>query len=226
MSNVKNPDAGADSINRANSKLSCMPVKTEADLMDDQIQLERAGTYELLGSLFAQAPGQEVLDVLRGMDVVDASAGRVAMGWELLRKASLAHQREQIKEEHFNLFVGMGRGELVPFGSWYLTGFLMEKPLSELRSDLKGLGIARQEGVRNSEDHIAGVCDAMAIIIRHGNEIDFDRQKAFFDTHLAPWVGDFFADLQRAEAADFYRAAGFFGEAFADVEREYFAMHA
>ena len=118
----------------------------------------------------------------------------------------------------------MGRGEVVPFGSWYLTGFLMEKPLALLRADLERFGIERQEGVPESEDHIAALCDAMALIIRSGEEIPFAAQQAFFAAHLEPWAGRFFEDLQAAPSANFYRAVGFFGASFIDVERQLLGM--
>jgi len=97
-----------------------------------------------------------------------------------------------------------------------MTGFLMEKPVAVLRRDLNALGIVRDDGVRKTEDHIAALCNAMALLIRNGDEISFERQK--------PWVKTFFADLQQADAAHFYRAVGFFGESIAKFEKDYFAM--
>lgn len=193
----------------------------------------RAGAYELLSALLAGEPTQQVLEALAGIEEISATdqegaatqvEDQLGMGWQLLRQASLKADPVQLKDEYFNLFLGVGRGELVPFGSWYLTGFLMEKPVSVLRSDLASLGIERQEGVSESEDHIASLCDAMAIIIRSADEISFERQKAFYNDHLQPWVGQFFADLQEARTAQFYRSVGFFGEAFSSFEKQLFAM--
>ena len=127
-----------------------------------------------------------------------------------------------MEDEFQQLFIGLGRGELVPYASWYLTGFLMEKPLGELREHLAGLGFERQSGVHEPEDHIAALCEVMSILIQE------DRPHAesagFFETHLAPWSDRFFADLSQAKAAVFYRNLGRFGAAFIELERRYFSM--
>ena len=207
--------------------------QTETDQTDPG-QLMRASVYEMLAALLAKAPSADLVGRLAALDAIDTSEGSLAMGWELLRQASLKEEQrriganqadhEALKEEYFNLFIGVGRGELVPFGSWYITGFLMEKPLSLLRTDLAALDIQRQEGIAESEDHVAALCDAMALIIRSGDATDFNRQQAFFKDHLAPWAGRFFNDLQNANGAGFYRAVGFFGENYIEFEQQYFDM--
>jgi len=206
------------------AKSSVLNVKSEDDFLQDQAQGMRASVYELLGRLLAYEPDQELLDILRNIDEIDASEGRVAMGWELMKQSALKADVDSVGHEYIDLFIGVGRGELVPFGSWYITGFLMEKPLALLRTDLKELGIERQEEVKESEDHIAALCDAMAIIIRSGSEVSFSKQQAFYKDHLEPWVGTFFKDLQEAKAAHFYRSVGFFGEGFFDFESRLLAM--
>lgn len=198
----------------------------------DPGQAMRASVYEMLAALLSQTPDPALVERLASLDVIDTSEGAIAMGWELLRQASLkvtdnsagGNGHEALTEEYFNLFIGVGRGELVPFGSWYLTGFLMEKPLSLLRTDLAELNIQRQEGIAESEDHIASLCDAMALIIRSGDDVSFDRQKAFFKDHMEPWAARFFSDLQNASGAGFYRSVGFFGESYMDFEQQYFDM--
>ena len=184
---------------------SVLNVKSEDDFLHDQAQGMRASVYELLGRLLAYEPDQEVLDIL-------------------MKQSALKTDVESVGHEYIDLFIGVGRGELVPFGSWYITGFLMEKPLAVLRTDLATLGIERQQEVKESEDHIAALCDAMAIIIRSGSEVSFSRQQAFYKDHIEPWVGTFFKDLQEAKAAHFYRSVGFFGEGFFDFESRLLAM--
>lgn len=201
-----------------------LQVRSEDDFLQEQAQLMRASVYELLANLLAREPDQTLITALAGLDEVDTSEGQVAMGWELLRQAAGKTDATAVRDEYFNLFVGVGRGELVPFGSWYITGFLMEKPVSVLRADLVDLGIERQEGIAESEDHIAGLCDAMALIIRAGNEIGFDRQQKFFRDHLEPWAGRFFTDLQTAKTSGFYRSVGFFGESFIEFEQQLLTM--
>lgn len=201
-----------------------LSVQSEDEFLADQAQLMRASVYELLGSLLASEPSESTLQKLRDIGDVDASEGRIAMGWELLKQAAGRTQIELVHEEYFALFIGVGRGELVPFGSWYITGFLMEKPLAVLRSDLQQLGIERQDGVRESEDHVAALCDAMGLIIRNSDEISLSQQQRFFADHLAPWVQQFFSDMQNAKAAHFYRSVGFFGESFFDFEQQLLQM--
>ncbi|MEW8584258.1 MAG: molecular chaperone TorD family protein, partial [Candidatus Thiodiazotropha sp.] len=112
--------------------------------------------------------------------------------------------------------------ELVPYGSWYLTGFLMEKPLGRLRDDLARLGFQRQEGVTEPEDHVAALCEVMGMLITEG--IEFERQSHFFESPMAGWLERFFADLSEAKTAVFYRAVGRFGAAFAAMEKRYLSM--
>ena len=201
-----------------------LQVKSEHEFLQDQAQAMRAAVYELLGSLLAKQPEEQTLERLRNIGEIDVSDGQIAMGWELMKQASLKFDQEAIHDEYFSLFLGVGRGELVPFGSWYITGFLMEKPVAVLRSELIRLGIERQEGVVESEDHIAALCDAMALIIRNSEEIPLATQQQFFNDHLSPWVGRFFNDMQNAKAAHFYRSVGFFGESFFEFEQQLLDM--
>lgn len=199
-------------------------VKSEQEFLEDQTQLVRASVYELLGRLLAREPDEPTIQSLRDIADVDASEGQIAMGWQLMKQSAQKHDLQEIREEYFSLFIGVGRGELVPFGSWYMTGFLMEKPVAVLRSDLQMLGIERQGGVVESEDHIAALCDAMALIIRNSDEIPLQTQQAFFNDHIAAWVQRFFTDMQNARAAHFYRSVGFFGESFFDFEAQLLQM--
>ncbi len=201
-----------------------LSIKSEHEFLQDQAQAMRAAVYELLGRLLARQPDEDMLKRLGSIGEVDASDGQIAMGWELMKQASLKFDQEAVHDEYFSLFIGVGRGELVPFGSWYITGFLMEKPVALLRAELIRLGIERQEGVVESEDHISALCDAMALIIRNSEEIPLDTQRQFFNDHLAPWVGRFFNDMQNAKAAHFYRSVGFFGESFFEFEQQLLDM--
>ena len=203
-------------------------VKSEHEFQHDQAQAMRAAVYELMGTLMAGPPDDATLDRLRSIGEFDATDDpgdtRLAMGWQLMKQASLKADSANLKDEYFALFLGVGRGELVPFGSWYMTGFLMEKPVAVLRRDLAGLGIERQEGVVESEDHSAALCDAMALIIRNADEISLKTQQQFFQDHLAPWVGRFFNDMQNANSSHFYRSIGFFGESFFEFEQQLLDM--
>ncbi|MGH8502340.1 MAG: TorD/DmsD family molecular chaperone [Gammaproteobacteria bacterium] len=150
----------------------------------------------------------------------------MAPAWRSLRLAAEAARVESVDDEYHALFIGVGRGELMPYGSWYLSGFLMERPLAVLRGALRSLGIERQSGVGEPEDHATALCETMSMIIESADEIGFATQQAFFNEHMAPWMGQFFLDMQTAESACFYREVGQFGEQFIKLEQHYFSMMA
>jgi TorA maturation chaperone TorD len=133
---------------------------------------------------------------------------------------------EAASHEYHALFIGIGRGELVPYASYYLTGFLNEMPLAKLRRDMARLGIARAETVKEPEDHIAALCEVMAGLITgaFGAPLDLTAQQAFFDRHLASWSPVFFADLEKARAAWLYVPVGTLGRVFMGIEKTAFMM--
>ncbi|MFK7965821.1 MAG: molecular chaperone [Burkholderiaceae bacterium] len=184
----------------------------------------RIGAYTLIASLLRDAPDQAVLDYLieAGRNATDTDDIGGAM--HDLATAAAACSTDQANEEFHDLFVGIGRGELVPFGSWYLTGFLMEKPLSLLRTDLAELGFERQPEVVEPEDHAAALAEVMAMLISDGTV--HETQLKFFTQHMGPWMGRFMSDLQNAKSANFYRSVGKFGAAFISLESRYFEMQA
>ena len=133
---------------------------------------------------------------------------------------------EALERHYHDLFIGVGRGELVPYASYYLTGFLNEKPLADIRVDLETLGFARAEGVSEPEDHIASLCEVMAQLIEGtaSGEFEVYEQERFFSAHLAIWAPRFFADLQAAKSAGPYREIGRIGSLFMEIEEEGFGM--
>ncbi len=182
----------------------------------------RADLYGVLAWLLSAAPGQAGLNQLEELDSGD---GVMAPAWDALRDAADGSDAAAVDDEYHALFIGLGRGELSPYASWYLTGLLMEKPLAELRRDLRRLGYARQDGVNEPEDHVAALCEVMRMIIFE-NVLSYEDQKAFFDAHIEPWMPRFFSDLEQAECAHFYRAVGKLGKDFLDLESAYFDMPA
>ena len=121
-------------------------------------------------------------------------------------------------------FDAIGRGALLPYGSYYLTGFLNERPLARLREDLRVLGIERVETQCEPEDHAAILCEIMARLIGGQFSAQVETQRQIFEKHLAPWIGRFFADMAVADTADFYRHVGAVGQRFIEIEREAFAL--
>ena len=189
---------------------------------EDQL---RAHWYALLARLLSAPPDDTVLALARGLKGDDSDLGR---GIRTLAAAARATTRGAVDQEYFNLFVGLGKGELLPFGSYYLTGFLNEKPLARLRDDMAELGIARTTGVKEPEDHIASLCEMMSGLITgaFGAPVDLVRQRRFFDTHIASWAPRFFEDLQAADSAAFYMPVGAIGSVFMAIESQAFEMAA
>jgi len=185
----------------------------------------RASWYSLLARLLAAPADDGVLAVLRGLGDDDTELGAALRA---LKAAAEASSLGTIEQEFFDLFIGVGKGELVPYGSYYLTGFLHEKPLARLRDDMAKLGIARSEGVPESEDHIAALCDMMAGLITgaFGAPADLAIQRKFFDDHIGCWAPRFFENLEAAPSAAFYMPVGTLGRLFVAVESQAFAMAA
>jgi TorA maturation chaperone TorD len=129
-----------------------------------------------------------------------------------------------VQREYFDLFIGLGRGELLPYGSYYLTGFLLDRPLARLRQDLVRLGIERATGQAEPEDHAAILCEVMTGLLSRRFSTSPAADRELFERHLSPWMGQFFADLEHAKAADFYRHVGALGRAFMNIETEAFAL--
>ena len=186
---------------------------------EDQL---RAGTYSLLAALLRAPLSGELQQRLLGIDAHDPAAEGIAGAWAELREAAGTADPAAVEDEFHTLFIGIGRGELVPYGSWYRTGFLMEKPLGELRRELTALGFERQAMVREPEDHAAALCEVMAILITDGAA--FEVQQRFFNGHIGPWIQAFCADLGKAPSARFYRAVGRLGQAFFRLEARYLSM--
>ena len=183
----------------------------------------RADVYRLLGALLAAPPGAALVETLRGITPAEVENGApMTAAWEALQAAAAGATPAVLEDEYFNLFIGLGRGELVPYASFYIHGFLMEKVLASLRSDLAVLGISRRNGVAEPEDHAAALCETMGMIITgHGLQL---KQSVFFERYIGSWMGRFFEDLGAAGTADFYRAVALLGQQFLAVERQYFTM--
>jgi TorA maturation chaperone TorD len=187
------------------------------------VDAARAQEYALLAMLLLRAPDAAIL---RRTANLRGDATPLGLAHVALAQAADNASAERIGREFFNLFIGIGRGELLPYGSYYLTGFLNERPLARLRADLGTLGIERAEGQVEPEDHAGVLCEIMTALIGGQFAVAERVQQQFFEKHLAPWIGRFFADLERAEAADFYRHAGTVGRLFMEIETEAFALPA
>lgn len=194
------------------------PIEPDAAL--DDIEAARAAEYRLLSALFATEPKGELLKqvaLLRG----DASA--LGMAHAALAQAAARAEPDDVAREYFDLFIGLGRGELLPFGSYYLSGFLHDRPLARLRADLAALGVERA-APGDPEDHVAFVFEAMAGMIEGTFPADAATQRAFFERHVASWVPRFLADLGVTQSAVFYGVVAQVARAFLDIEIQAFAL--
>jgi len=198
-------------------------VKSESQAVVSEEDELRAQLYEFLATLLRVEPTDAVVK-----QVADLSGDDTPIGQASSTLAHLAQKMDgtSVRNEYVDLFIGVGRGELLPYCSYYLTGFLNEKPLAKLRQDMAAIGIARADGVKEPEDHIASLCDMMAGLIRgqFSRSFTLAEQASFFKKHLAPWAGLFFNDLESAKNAVFYAPVGSIGKVFMDIESKSFDM--
>ncbi len=190
--------------------------------VDQQEQQYRAAAYSILAALLKDIPDQATLDQVAEFAHVEIDEDELLLSMSSLGLAVQAIRKSEIDDEFHTLFIGLGRGELVPYGSWYLTGYLMEQPLSALRRDLKQLGFERDASTHEPEDHIAALCEVMSMLISDPDLWHF--QTRFFENHLNPWCEQFFMDLEQSDSASFYQSVGRFGSTFLKMDKQYLQM--
>ncbi|MGI9319153.1 MAG: TorD/DmsD family molecular chaperone [bacterium] len=192
-----------------------------ASMMDQEDQA-RSGTYMILASILSDIPSHDLIDYLCHIESPQPGQdpGEIGEAWQALKQAALSADLEALDDEYHALFIGVGRGEVVQYGSWHLTGFLMDTPLSELRDDLSSLGFESDPDRKEPEDHISAICETMSILI-NSEDIESFRQRRFFIRHLHSWAEKFFKEVQQAKSADFYKAVGLLGERFINLENQY-----
>lgn len=183
----------------------------------------RADLYNFMGLILSAPPDRMLLDQCAGLNGDDTELGQ---GIATLAKLARLTKPATVEAEFNRLFIGLGRGELLPYASYYLTGFLNEKPLALLRQDMAARGLARADTVFEPEDNIASLMEMMGAMIagRFGTPTTLDQQKTFFGKHIAPWAGHFFSDLEGAKTSVFYAPVGKIGRAFMEVESEAFRL--
>jgi TorA maturation chaperone TorD len=184
----------------------------------------RADLYGLLSTLFYAPPSQALLDTIASANAM--GEGVLEHAWaDLVATCKLANA-ETVREEYDGLFIGVGKPEVMLYGSWYLSGFLMEKPLAALRADLNLLGLERPETVMESEDHIAALCEVMRYLIASDDivQANLATQKRFFAAHLQPWVLPLFAAVEAHRDVRFYAPVARLARAFFEVEMQAFEM--
>jgi len=189
----------------------------------DEVEIARAREYALLATLLARPPNAAML---KQVTRLRGNATALGEAHAALGEAASRGDAAALEREFFDLFIGVGRGEFLPYASFYLTGFLNERPLARLREDLQGFEIERVDGQSEPEDHAAILCEIMAGLIDGPFAAAPDAQRRMFERHLAPWIGRFFADLEAAQRADFYRHVAKVGRVFIEIESQGFALPA
>jgi TorA maturation chaperone TorD len=187
----------------------------------DEVDLARAQEYALLAALLTRAPDA---GFLAKISELRSDASPLGLAHAALAEAAEGNTAEKVEREYFDLFIGLGRGELMPYGSYYLTGFLLERPLARLRDDLAKIGIARAEGVVEPEDHAGILCEIMSGLASRRLPAPAESDRMIFDKHMVPWIGRFFSDLENASAADFYKRVGALGRVYVNIEAEAFDL--
>ena len=183
----------------------------------------RAQLYRLLAHCLHRPLDAEGLAMAASLEGDDTDLGRAI---ETFAKVASKSAPEATEQEFHDLFIGIGRGELLPYASYYLTGFLNEKPLAKLRNDMSVLGIERRASVKEPEDHIAALCEMMSGLISGAFDakVDMEQQREFFTTHVGSWAKHFFTDLEAAKSSVLYGALGSVGRAFIEIEEVAFTM--
>ena len=194
---------------------------------DDGDELARAEVYGVLAHLFVGAPGAELYEQLRVAPTeAPAAGGFLEEPWRELVAASRRLTREQVADEYDALFQGIGKPEIFLYGSYHLAGAVNDKPLVELRRDLQALGLERAEGILETEDHLASLCEVMRFLIA-GDDVaicNLEQQRRFFRIHLQTWAEALCAAIEAHPRADFYRAVAGFLRAFVEVETQGFDL--
>ena len=187
----------------------------------------RAEVYGLLAALFYAPPSPDLLAQLRvAVTEAPAAGGFLEEPWRQFVGVARDLSDAQVAAEYDALFGGVGKPEIYLFGSWYLSGFLNEKPLAALRSDLAALGLSRDESMNETEDHFACVCEVMRYLIA-GDDVEvanLTQQQKFFGAHVQSWVPAMCDAIAAHPKARFYAALAGFTAAFISVETQGFDL--
>jgi TorA maturation chaperone TorD len=200
------------------TNIANQPLVSEEDRL-------RADLYNFLGLILSGPPDELLLSQTADLSGDDSDLGSAI---NALSRVARVSKPKKVESEFNALFIGLGRGELLPYASYYMTGFLNEKPLANLRTDMSALRITRAPSVYEPEDNIASLMEMMGgmVVGRFGSVANLGDQKAFFNKHIGPWAEHFFSDLEAAKNSVLYASVGAVGKAFMAIEVEAFRMSA
>ena len=200
-----------------------LAAKMEFSRTLSQEDAARADFYALLARLFYGAPDKNLLEQLATAEGITAETSQSALAeaWRTLCETAASANADAVGEEYETLFIGVGKPEVLPFGSFYLAGFLMEKPLAELRTTLARMGLAKPAGVVEPEDHFSALCEVMRYLIQNASisaAESLGEQRAFYNKHFGTWNVAFCNAVEQAQHAAFYKAVACFAREFLVIE--------
>lgn len=202
-----------------------MPESSTSSALDEETA--RSELYGLLALIYYAPPAPELVANLRVATTEAPAAGAfLEEPWRALVGVAREMSDAQIAQEFDALFGGVGKPEVYLYASHYLSGFLNEKPLARLRTELDSLGLARNAAMSETEDHIAYLCEVMRYLIA-GDDVavaNLTRQQSFFATHMQAWVGQLCDAIAQQPKARFYAAVAELTRAFMQVEAQGFDM--
>ncbi|SFM06277.1 molecular chaperone [Variovorax sp. OV329] len=202
-----------------------MNAPTVSSALDEEIA--RAELYGLLARLWYAAPDAQLLEAFSvAATQAPVEGALLEEPWRQLVGAARERSEDELRAEYDALFGGMGKPEIYLFGSHYMSGFLNDKPLAKLRGDLARLGLARDETIGETEDHVACLFEVMRYLIA-GEDVsvaNLTQQQAFFSSHIQPWLGDMCEAVAVHPRAGFYAVLARFTQGFALVEAQAFDL--
>lgn len=202
-----------------------LPAEITHDSLDEETA--RAEVYGLLAALYYAAPSQALYNNIKvAVTQAPAAGALLEASWTELVAATRDQSLADITSEYDALFGGVSKPEVYLFGSHYLSGFLNEKPLAALRTDIAKLGLARDEAMPETEDHVAYLCEVMRYLIAGDDAAvaNLTRQREFFTRHVQTWMPQMCEALAAHPKARFYRALAGFTQVFISVEAQGFDM--
>jgi TorA maturation chaperone TorD len=194
----------------------------------------RADFYALLARLLAAPPDAPLLAAIAAAPplIVDArpddDAGPdLGAGWDALRAASASADPDVVRQEYDDLFIGVGKSPVNLHGSHWVAGFMMDRPLAELRATLATMGLARRAGVTMVEDHLSALCETMRLLVAGDTMLlpqPVAAQRTFFERQIAPWYADCCDAIMQSPIANYYAAVAQFAVGFLTLERDSIVM--
>jgi TorA maturation chaperone TorD len=208
------------------AQVSVAPVAVHRALAPEEAA--RGDFYALIARLLKSAPDAALLAHLAAAPPMPAAGdGALAKGWQGLVDASSVMDPDAAAEEYEVLFEGMGKARVSIYAGFHAGAPSIDHPRVRIQADLAGLQLARDPRVTEPEDHFAGLFDVMRVLVAGGagrEPATLAQQKSFYEAHVKPGAGKFFAAVGRAPEANYYRHVAAVGGAFIALESESFLL--